>query len=306
MSDDVLRTHELTKMYGGVHALMKVSLTLQPGKIYGLIGQNGAGKTTLMRLIAGLAFPTSGIIELFGHNKPAEVVQARKRVGFIIETPAIQPFLSAKDNMALMRTVRGIPNPELEDELLALVGLTDVGRKRARNFSMGMKQRLGIALALIGSPELLVLDEPINGLDPVGVVEVRELLKRLCDERGMTILLSSHNLPELYQVATDYIIIDRGEIKKQVTQAELDEQCKQYLLIRCAEPERAAALLQEELSTRSFAVMPDKTIRLYDHIDAVDVVAAMLQRNGILVTGLSVEGDTLEKFYVRMIGGGQQ
>ena len=241
MSKYVLMTNGLTKKYGGAYALRNVSLTLQPGKIYGLIGQNGAGKTTFMRLVAGLGFPSEGDIELFGHKDPDALHKARRRAGFIIEAAAYYPSLSAKDNMSLMRTVRGIPNAELDEELLAVVGLKGTGRKTARHFSLGMKQRLGIALALIGNPELLVLDEPINGLDPVGVVQIRELLLRLCKERNIPILLSSHNLPELYQVATDYIIIHQAEIKTQSTQAQLDEQCRQYALIRCAEPERAAA-----------------------------------------------------------------
>lgn len=301
----ILKTDSLTKSYHGVNALHNVSVTLEAGKIYGLIGQNGAGKTTLMRLITGLTFPASGSIELFGHTEEKALQTERKRLGSMIEYPSLIPAMTAKDNLRLHRIVRGIPDKKIEDELLELVGLSDTGKKKAKNFSMGMKQRLGIAVALIGNPELLILDEPINGLDPLGVVEIRNLIKKLCEERQMTILISSHNLPELYQTATDYIIIHKGEIKQTMTLAQLEERCKHHLLISCNEPEKLVSVLEMKLNTQNFKVMPDKAVKLYDYLGEKERVAKVLFENGIIVTNLSNEGDTLEDYFISVVGGGR-
>lgn len=302
MTEYILKTNSLTKSYHGQYALDKVSISLSRGKIYGLIGQNGAGKTTLMRIVAGLGFPTNGNIELLGCSTPQELQEARKRIGFIIESPSLNLSMSAKENIRLHRIIKGIPNIELENELLLLVGLQNTGRKKVRHFSMGMKQRLGIALTLIGSPELLVLDEPINGLDPVGMVEIRELLKRLCDEKNITILISSHNLPELYQMATDYIIINQGIIRKEFTLLQLEEQCKQYLLLCTNQPDKLATVLEQQLHTQNYKVMPDKTIHLYDYLEERERVAKTLHDNNIIVTNLSLVGDTLENYYISLMG----
>jgi len=303
MSTCVLKTNNLTKSYHGVNALHDVSVTLEAGRIYGLIGQNGAGKSTLMRIIAGHSFPASGSIELFGKNGEKALQFERKRLGCMIEYPSLTPNMTAKENLKLHRIMRGIPNKEVEDELLKLVGLTGTDKKKAKNFSLGMKQRLGIAIALLGNPEFLVLDEPINGLDPLGVVEIRNLLKKLCEERQMTILISSHNLPELYQTATDYIIIHKGEIKEALTFAELEEHCKHHLLIGCDQPEKLASVLETELHTTNYKVMPNKAIKLYDFLDQKELVAKTLFENGIVVTNLSNEGDTLEDYFVSIVGG---
>ncbi|HEY5560377.1 MAG TPA: ABC transporter ATP-binding protein [Clostridiaceae bacterium] len=305
MNKHVLNIKSLTKSYHGVNALKDVSLTLEAGRIYGLIGQNGAGKTTLMCLIAGLSFPTCGSIELFGHTGEKALQLERKRLGCMIEYPSITPNMTSKENVKLHRIMRGIPNVEIEDELLELVELSDTKKKKAKNFSLGMKQRLGIAIALLGNPEFLILDEPINGLDPLGVVEIRNLLKKLCEERQMTILISSHNLPELYQTATDYIIIHKGEIKQALTLAQLEERLKHHILISCDEPEKLAGILEMKLNTHSYKVMPDKTIKLYDYLSEKERVARVLFENGIIVTNLSNEGDTLEDYFVSVVGGGK-
>jgi ABC-2 type transport system ATP-binding protein len=305
MKKYTLRVNKLTKSYRGAYALKDVSLTMEPGRIYGLIGQNGAGKTTLMRLVAGLAFPDSGEIELFGQSGEKELLAGRKRLGAMIEHPGLIPHLTAKENLTLHRVMRGIPGKAIEDELLALVGLSGTGKKKAKNFSLGMKQRLGIAIALIGDPELLILDEPVNGLDPMGVVEMRGLLGKLCEERQISILISSHNLPELYQVATDFIIIHQGQIKQAHTYQELEERCKHHLLISCDQPEKLASILETKLNTTSYKVMPDKKVKLYDYLDNKEAVAKTLFENGITVTGFSVEGDTLENYFLSVIGGDQ-
>nr|WP_195573938.1 ATP-binding cassette domain-containing protein [Paenibacillus sp. 1001270B_150601_E10] len=305
MKPYVVKTNRLTKHYHGSYALRDVSITLESGRIYGLIGQNGAGKTTLMRLLAGLSFPTGGSIELFGHQGNRALQEERKRLGCMIEHPGYVPYMSARENLKYHRIMRGVPNKDIEGELLELVGLADAGKKKAKDFSLGMKQRLGIAIALLGNPELLILDEPINGLDPLGVVEIRNLLKRLCEERQMTILLSSHNLPELYQTVTNYIIIHKGEVKRTITLEQLDENCKHHLYIRCDQPEKLAGILESELNTTNYKVMPDKSIKLYDFLDQKDTVAKTMLEHSIVTTTFSIEGDTLENYFISVIGGDQ-
>ncbi|GAA0399145.1 ABC transporter ATP-binding protein [Paenibacillus motobuensis] len=305
MTEYVLKTTNLTKSYREANVLKHISLNLAPGRIYGLIGQNGAGKTTLMRLITGLSFPSSGSIELFGHQGEKNLQIERKRIGSMIEYPSLTLSMTAKENIRLHRIIRGIPNKEIEDELLQLVGLANTGRKKTKNFSLGMKQRLGIAIALLSSPELLILDEPINGLDPVGVIEIRNLLKKLCEERHMTILISSHNLPELYQTATDYIIVHQGELKQVLTLEQLDERCKHHFLIRSNEPERLVSILETQLHTTNYRVMPDQSVKLYDYLDDKEKVSRVLFENGVVITNLSNEGDTLENYFISVIGGEQ-
>lgn len=302
--ETILKTKNLTKSYGGVNALQDVSITLETGKIYGLIGQNGAGKTTLMRLISGLSFPTNGSIDLFGQSNLKALQEERKRIGCMIEYPSIVPNMTAKENLTLHRIMRGIPNKETDDELLRLVGLINSGKKKAKNFSLGMKQRLGIAVALLGNPELIILDEPINGLDPIGVVEIRNLLKKLCEERQLTILISSHNLPELYQTATDYIIIHKGVVKQTITLNQLEERCKHHLLIRCEQPEKLVSVLELRLNTTNYIVMPDKSVKLYDYLNEKERVSRILFENEIIITNLSNEGDTLEDYFISIVGGG--
>jgi ABC-2 type transport system ATP-binding protein len=303
MRQYVFKAKELTKSYNGVKALNNVTLNLEVGKIYGLIGENGAGKSTLMRIIAGHSFHTSGSIELFGHTTEKDIQKARKRLGCMIEYPSISLNMTAKENMKLHRIMRGIPNEEIEGELLDFVGLTNTNKKMAKDFSLGMKQRLGIAMALIGNPEFLILDEPINGLDPIGVVEIRKLLIKLCEERQMTILISSHNLPELYQTATDYIIIHKGEIKQTLTLSELEECCKHHILIKCDEPEKLVSIFETELNTTNYKVMPDKAIKLFDYLDEKELVAKAILENKIVFTNFSSEGDTLEDYFISIVGG---
>lgn len=303
MKQYVLKTNNLTKSYHGTNALQAVSITLEASKIYGLIGQNGAGKSTLMRLVTGLCFPTSGSIELFGHSGEKALRAERKRIGSMIEYPSLVPTMNAKENLHVHRLMKGIPDEKIEDELLELVGLTGTGNKQAKNFSLGMKQRLGIAITLLGNPELLILDEPINGLDPVGVVEIRNLIKNLCEQRQITILISSHNLPEMYQTATDYIIINKGEIKQTLTLEQLEECCKHHILISCLQPEKLASVLETKLNTTNYKVMPDKSIKLYDYLNEKEWIAKTLFQNGIIITNFSSEGDTLEDYFISIVGG---
>lgn len=305
MEEHVLKTNELTKCYRGTNALHNVSITMEAGRIYGLIGQNGAGKTTLMRIIAGHTFPTKGNIALFGCTGEKKLQAERKRLGCMIEYPSLLLNMTAKDNLKYYRMVRGVPNEEICDELLAVVGLADTNKKKVKDFSLGMKQRLGIAIALLSNPELLVLDEPINGLDPLGVIEIRNLLIKLCEERQITILISSHNLPEMYQTATDYIIIHKGEIIKTLTQEQLEENCKNHIRIDCDDPEKLATILETELNTTNYKVLPGKSVQLYDHLNEKERISKMIAEHGIGIKNFSVEGDTLENYFRLVIGGEQ-
>lgn len=303
MSNEVLQLSDVTKKYHDFYALRNVSLTLEKGKIYGLIGQNGAGKTTLMRIICGFSYMTEGKMELFGAKKESQIIEQRRRLGCMIEYPGLITNLTAKENMRYHRKMRGIPNVELEDELLKLVGLENTGKKKAGDFSLGMRQRLGIAIAMLGNPELLILDEPINGLDPIGVVEIRELLKKLCHEHEMTILISSHNLPELYQTASDYIVIHKGEVVKTLTHDELENECNRYIKIRCKDPKRLVTVIETQLQTTNYTVLPDSTVKLYDYVDDSEIVAKAIFEAGMYPLCFSEEGDTLENYFISVIGG---
>ena len=303
MSEYILKTSNLTKKYKNYKAINNVSLSLEAGKIYGLIGRNGAGKSTFMKLIAGLSYPDEGHIELFGHTKESEIQLERKRIGCMIESPSINLSMTAKENMKLHRIIRGIPDEKIEDELLSLLDINNTGKKKVKNFSLGMKQRLGIAITLINSPEFLILDEPINGLDPLGVVEIRKLLTKLCTEQNMTILISSHNLPEMYQLATDYIFINKGEIIQTLSLEELDEYCRHYLLIKSTDVYKLVNVIERKLNTTNFKVMPDYSVRLFDYIDDKEFVGKTILDNNIVVTNLSNEGGTLEDYFVSLVGG---
>ncbi|MGD6903363.1 ABC transporter ATP-binding protein [Bacillus infantis] len=305
MNDYVLTTNQLSKKYQKNMALDKVSVKIKKGSIYGFIGQNGAGKSTLIRVITGLAYPTAGTFELFGKSNEQDIIEARKRIGTIIEGPALYPQMTAKENLEAHRLLKGIPGKECIDKTLKLVGLQDTGKKKAKNFSLGMKQRLGLAIALLGDPEFLILDEPINGLDPMGVVEIRELLKKLNREYGITILISSHILSELHLLATHYGIIHKGELLEQLSAKELQEKCQQYLHIKVDEPSKAATIIESRLSAHDFEVMPEGTIKLFASVDAPGKVSKLLTDEGLIIEEFMPMGEDLETYFSNRIGGVQ-
>ncbi|MFC3039494.1 ATP-binding cassette domain-containing protein [Virgibacillus xinjiangensis] len=305
MNEYVLKTNQLSKKYHRKWALHKVGLTIKKGSIYGFIGQNGAGKSTLIRVITGLAYPTSGTFELFGETNERQVIEARKRIGTIIEGPALYPHMTAAENLEAHRLLKGIPGKECIEKTLALVGLQDTGRKKAKDFSLGMKQRLGLGIALLGDPEFLILDEPINGLDPMGVVEVRELLKKLNQEYGITMLISSHILSELHLLATDYGIIHHGELLEQLSAKELNEKCQQYLHIKVDNPNRAATVMENKLSTQAYEVMPDGAIKLFAYVDMPRKISKLLTDEGLVIEEFMPMGEDLESYFSHRIGGVQ-
>lgn len=231
MNVTVFEAINITKKYRNTLALNQVSMSVMQGDIYGFIGENGAGKTTMIRLLTGLAEPTTGKIALFGESNK-KLAKQRERIGCIIESPSLYLDMTAYENLEVQRLQRGIPGKGCIDNALALVGLKDTGKKKAKDFSLGMRQRLALAIALLGNPEFLVLDEPINGLDPTGIIELRNLLKRLNKERGITILISSHILTELHQLANRYGILHEGKLLQEITATELDKRCKKHLLLQ--------------------------------------------------------------------------
>lgn len=303
MNEYILRTNNLFKKYKEDFALNNVNLEIKKGEIYGFIGQNGAGKTTLLRIVTGLSFPTKGNVELFGEGSEKGLIQSIKRIGAVIENPALFPNMSAYENLELHRLQKGIPNKKCIDKTLELVGLQSAGRKKTMNFSLGMKQRLGIAIALLSDPEFLILDEPTNGLDPMGIVELRELIKRLNREKEMTVLISSHILSELHQVATRYGIIHNGKLLEQITSAELNEKCRQYLRIKVDNPSKGATVLEAELGATDFEVMPDGTIKLYSHLNDIQKVSMAITKNNLIIEHFSQMGDDLESYFTKLVGG---
>ena len=303
MKKVVLKTYNITKKYGEQLAVDNVNMTIKKGDIYGFIGQNGAGKTTLIRLITGLIHKSGGEIELLGANEENELNKARTMVGSLIETPSFYTNMTARENLEVSRLVRNIPGKKCIDEVLELVGLKDVEKKKVKNFSLGMRQRLGIANALMGNPKLLILDEPINGLDPMGIIEIRELLKKINKEKDMTILISSHILSELSELATTYGIISNGKLIEEITAKQLSEKCRQYIDLKVDDTARAVILLERELGISDYEVLEDSNIKVFSNLDNVGEVNSLLSRSGIIVESISVKGENLEEYFMNKVGG---
>lgn len=303
MKKVVLKTYNITKKYGEQLAVDNVNMTIKKGDIYGFIGQNGAGKTTLIRLITGLIHKSGGEIELLGANEENELNKVRTMVGSLIEPPSFYTNMTARENLEVSRLVRNIPGKKCIDEVLELVGLKDVEKKKVKNFSLGMRQRLGIANALMGNPKLLILDEPINGLDPMGIVEIRELLKKINKEKDMTILISSHILSELSELATTYGIISNGKLIEEITAKQLSEKCRQYIDLRVDDTARAVILLERELGISDYEVLEDSNIKVFSNLDNVGEINSLLSRSGIIVESISVKGENLEEYFMNKVGG---
>lgn len=255
MENVILQTNNITKSYQHFKALSDVSITLKAGHIYGFIGENGAGKTTLMRILTGLSFPTTGTYSLLGKTNHADIQTIRRKIGSTIEEPTLYPEFSAHRNLELQRILLGNPDKAVCEELLKLLDLYDVRNKKVKKFSMGMKQRLGIALALVGKPELLILDEPVNGLDPKNIFSLRMLLKKLNEERGITMLISSHILSELYLLATDYIIIHKGKIIECLSHDQLETKCERYVKIHTDDLPKCITVIEKELNLFDYKVI---------------------------------------------------
>ena len=303
MSECILKVNNLTKFYNNVKVLDGVSFTIEQGKIYGFIGENGAGKTTTIRILAGLSEATQGEIEILGMRQRKQLEAVRRKIGILVEKPILYDTLSATENMNMQCILYGQKNTDIVPRLLEKVGLTNVKKKKVKDFSLGMKQRLGIAMAMVQEPKLLILDEPVNGLDPLGMVDIRELLKSLNKEYRITIIISSHILTELYQLATDYIIINKGKIVEQMTLEELNDKCRKYIHIETDEALKATETIRGKLETENYKIVSENTIKLYDCIDDVENVAKILFDGGILVTRFTIVGENLEEYYIDLLGG---
>ena len=306
MKETVAEVHDLTKEYGKTRALIDVNLSLRRGEILGLVGDNGSGKSTFLKLLAGQIFPTKGEVILFGAHGEKELEKQRKRIGTMIEAPGFFPQLTVEGNLEYYRIQKGIPGKEQVREVLKQIGLYDRRKTYGRQLSLGMKQRLGLGIALIGEPELLMLDEPINGLDPSGIIEMRELLIRLCREKNITIILSSHILAEMEQLADEYCFLDKGRLLKQITAERLEEECSGYIEIRVDEPELYTVLLERRAPGRPYQVLPDHKVRIPGTAEEPEFYSRLAVENGIGVSSLSVKKMTLEEYYMELKRGGTE
>ncbi|HGV8426925.1 TPA: ATP-binding cassette domain-containing protein [Enterococcus faecium] len=297
-NETVLKATGITKKYGAAKALDKVSIEIKRGMIYGLIGENGAGKSTFMRTIMGLISIDEGSIELFGTT---DLQAARRRMGQSIETPALYPELTARDNLRIQAANGGVSDREIED-LLKMMRLENTGKKKAKNFSLGMRQRLAIANALITNPEFLILDEPTNGMDPAGMAEMREIIQRLVKERGITVLLSSHLLDELSQIATHYGILYEGHLIKELSKEELAQESRQFIKIDTSATEQAVTVL-DSLGYRDYFVQSSRVIQLFEGIDQVAAINQALVEAKVPVDGIHLVGQKLEDYFLQLTGG---
>ena len=297
----VLTTNALTKQYGHFKALDNFTMHVPKGAIYGFVGKNGAGKTTLIRLICGLQAPTSGDYTLYGvKNTDPKVVRSRRRMGAVVETPSIYMDMTAEENLKQQYLILGLPSFDSIPELLKLVGLENAGKKKARNFSLGMRQRLGIAIALAGDPDLLVLDEPTNGLDPQGIIEMRELILKLNRQRNITVIMSSHILDELARLATHYGFIDGGRMLREISAEELEAACRKCLRVEVSD----VGALTRVLDTKGieYKVISDTKADIYAKMSITEL-AADLSGESCELLGVSEKDESLESYYVNLVGG---
>lgn len=298
--DYALKTDGITKIYGKHTVVDHVSMHVKRGDIYGFIGKNGAGKTTFMRIVAGLAAPAAGSMELFGTS---DLEKQRQRLGTLIEQPGLYGTMTARDNLEVVRRSFGITRKYVVDEMLEFVGLAHAGKKKVKNFSLGMKQRLGIAVALFRSPDFLILDEPINGLDPEGIKEVRDLLSKLNRERQITILISSHILGELSKIATNYGIIKEGALIEEFAAEDLKSRCRRCVKLVVDDAQRASTILEEKCHIMEYDVPEEGVLRVFDGLDNSWVMNRELIEGGIHLKESYLAGQDLEGYFMDLLGG---
>ncbi len=297
----VLTTSALSKKYGKFDALKNLTMHIPKGAIYGFVGKNGAGKTTLIRLVCGLQKPTGGDYTIYGiKNTDKNIYKSRRRMGAVVETPSIYLDMTAEDNLKQQALILGLPSYDTIDGILKLVGLENTGKKKARNFSLGMKQRLGIAIALIGNPDFIVLDEPMNGLDPQGIVEIRELVLKLNRKHGITFLISSHILDELSKIATHYGFIDQGQIVKEIAAEELNAACRKCICVTVSDTKILARVLDN--MNIEYEIFSEHEANIYATIIISKLVLALAAENCEMFSS-SEKDETLETYYMNLVGG---
>ena len=300
MNEIILKTNNLSKSYKNFTAINQVNIQINKGDIYGLIGRNGAGKTTLMKIITTLTNTTTGEFELFNH-KDNDLTQTKRRIGCLIENPAFFSNLSAYDNLKYYAIQKGITDNNQIIQSLKLVGLEDTKNKKFKNFSLGMKQRLGIAFAILDNPDFIILDEPINGLDPIGISDLRDTFKRLNEEKNITILISSHILSELYLLATRFCILEQGHVIKELTKEELDTECSKCIVIKTDDTKKATVILEKELNTTNYQVVNNEEIRLYDYLEQSQKINKVLVKNDVNIKQIQETGISLEDYFKSLI-----
>lgn len=299
--DYVLQTNALSKNYKNFKALQGLSMTVPRGAIYGFVGKNGAGKTTLIRLICGLQQPSSGYYTIYGRkNTDKEIRKSRRRMGAVVETPSIYLNMTAKENLKQQYLILGLPSFDGLEHILKLVGLDDTGKKKAKNFSLGMRQRLGIAVALVGDPDFLVLDEPINGLDPQGIIEIRELILKLNREQQITFLISSHILDELSKLATHYGFIDSGRIVREITAKDLEKSCRKCSRIEVTDINVLSYVLDK--LKMEYSILDKTHVDIFAEFNVTQLILALAQEN-CEVLSLMEHDESLESFYISLVGG---
>lgn len=296
----VVATENLSKYYGKAKVVNNVNMEILNGEIYGLVGKNGAGKTTIMKLVLSMISPSKGSVKLFNteNNKKNHI-----RIGAMIENPAFYPNFTARQNLEYYKIVKGLSKEVEVDKLLEMVGLQDTNNKKFKNFSLGMKQRLGLALALLGNPDLLILDEPINGLDPEGIKEIRDILIKENREHGTTIFISSHILSELSQLATKYGFIDKGYLIEEITALDLEKKCTHYIEVKVNDANKTAKVLEKELGCKTYQIVNDKQIKIFNFNDDSNKINRILLKNNIDVYSLEMNGIKLEEYFLNLIGG---
>lgn len=298
----VIELKNISKQFKTQMAVNNVSFEIEQGSIVGLVGPNGAGKTTIMKMVGGLAIPTTGEISIFGETSENGLCHSRSRMCFMIETPYAKQNLTARQNVEKQRIQRGIPDKKRTDEVLKLVGLENAGKKEVKKFSLGMKQRLGIAMALLTKPEVMILDEPVNGLDPQGIVEIRNMLLKLNKEEHITIVISSHLLSELSLLCTDYLFINKGQIIKKISAPDLEKECRQYLHLHTDNDEMAVAILADKLGIGKIDAGKKDEIRIGERMDEARLISKTLSDNGVIPVEMFIKEVTLEKYYMDLVG----
>lgn len=303
MSDYLIETKQLTKIYGEQAAVKNIDLHVKRGRIYGLLGRNGAGKTTTMKMLLGLTQPTSGEVKIWGKTLRGNEKKLLPRIGNLIESPGFYPNLTATENLRIFATLRGVPNRHAIKDALDLVGLPYKDKKLFSQYSLGMKQRLAIALAVMHDPELLILDEPINGLDPIGIAEVRSFIRELCDARGKTILISSHILSEISLLADDVGIIDHGTLLEEESLAELEQKSSKHIHFTVSNTSQAARVLERDFQENHFSVLDDHNIQLYNLTLPIGKIVTAFVANGLEVSEAHSCEESLEDYFKRVTGG---
>ncbi|MCI9078562.1 MAG: ATP-binding cassette domain-containing protein [Lachnospiraceae bacterium] len=298
----ILQTNKLTKTIGGKNLVTNVSMHVEKGGIYGFLGPNGAGKTTVMKMITNLWKPTEGSIELFGQKLTPNSYEVLKRMGSIIEFPTFYDHLSGKENLVLHCEYMGYYNPGSIDNALEMLNLASAGKKPVREFSLGMKQRLGIARAILSKPELLILDEPANGLDPAGMKQIRDLLEMLCTEYGITVILSSHILSEVESIADTIGVISHGVLKKEVTMKEISEMSLAYIELSVINTKRASYVLADKSGLDNFKIVEDGKIRIYDYNVSVQELSKVLALNDVEIVAIGKKAESLEDYFLKITG----